>query len=79
MIPRHHYSDNDSTLYNDTLWIEAQLDQLPISMQKKVCERYSHIYLQLTTEEDTKARFRSNSWLRKTVAKHKVKQQEDYF
>jgi len=79
MRPRHCYDDEDSTIYNDLKWIEAQLDQLPISMQKKVCERYSDIYLKLTNEEDFKARFRSNTWLRLTVNKHKVKQQEDYF
>ena len=76
MLPRHHYSDKDSTLYNDSLWLESQLDQLPISIQKKVCERYSGIYSQLTNEEDTKARFRCNSWLRKTVAKYKVTNQD---
>ena len=76
MRPKHCYDDEDSTLYNDLEWVQAQLDQLPISMQKKVCNKYSDIYLQLTTEEDAKARFRSNSWLRKTVAKYKVINQD---
>lgn len=76
MIPKYHYSAEDGPTYNDTSWLESQLDQLPISMQKKVCNKYSDIYLQLTTEEDTKARFRSNSWLRKTVAKYKVINQD---
>tara|TARA_R110000823_G_C15666101_1_gene472618 strand:- start:47 stop:286 length:240 start_codon:yes stop_codon:yes gene_type:complete len=79
MLPRHHYSDEDSTAYNDSLWIEAQLDQLPISIQKKVCDKYSDIYLKLTTDEERGARFRANSWLRKTVAKYKVINQEGLF
>ena len=76
MLPKHHYSDKDSTAYNDSLWIEAQLDQLPISIQKKVCNKYSDIYLQLTTDEERGVRFRANSWLRKTVAKYKVINQD---
>tara|TARA_R110000744_G_scaffold47228_1_gene104066 strand:+ start:234 stop:473 length:240 start_codon:yes stop_codon:yes gene_type:complete len=79
MIPKHHYSAEDGPTYNDTGWIEAQLDMLPISIQKKVAEKYSDIYLKLITEGDTKARFRCNSWLRKTVAKYKVTDQEGLF
>ena len=83
MRPRHCYDDKDSQVYNDLswieLWIEAQLDQLPISIQKKVCDKYSDIYLKLTTDEERGARFRANSWLRKTVAKYKVINQEGLF
>ena len=66
MIPKHHYSFKDGAVYNDTAWIEEQIDMLPISMQKEVAKRYSDIYLKLTTEEDRKARFRANTWLRQT-------------
>jgi len=52
---------------------------LPISMQKKVAKRYSDIYLKLTTEEDRKARFRANTWLRNTVSKNKVTNKEGLF
>ena len=52
---------------------------LPISMQKKVSNKYSDIYLKLTNEKDRKARFRSNSWLRKTVDKYKVTNKEGLF
>tara|TARA_R110000803_G_C11892255_1_gene311065 strand:+ start:90 stop:329 length:240 start_codon:yes stop_codon:yes gene_type:complete len=79
MIPKHHYSAEDGPTYNDTGWIEAQLDQLPISIQKKVAEKYSDIYLKLTTDEEKGVRFRANSWLRKTVAKYKVINQEGLF
>jgi hypothetical protein len=79
MLPKHHYSFKDSSVFNDSDWISGQIDMLPISMQKKVASKYSDIYLKLTTEQDKKARFRSNSWLRKTVDKNKVKQTEGYF
>ena len=79
MIPKHHYSAEDGPTYNDTVWIEAQLDMLPISIQKKVAEKYSDIYLKLTTDEEKGARFRANSWLRKTVDKYKVTNQEGLF
>ncbi len=79
MRPRHCYDDKDSQVYNDLSWIESQLDQLPISIQKKVAEKYSDIYLKLTTVDSNKARFRCNSWLRKTVAKYKVINQEGLF
>ena len=79
MRPRHCYDDKDSQVYNDLSWIESQLDQLPISIQKKVAEKYSDIYLKLTTVDSNKARFRCNSWLRKTVAKYKVTDQEGLF
>lgn len=79
MLPKHHYSAVDSVVYNDSDWIAGQLDKLPVSMQNKVAKRYSDIYLQLTNEQDTKARFRANTWLRKVVDKHGIKQQEGYF
>ena len=79
MRPRHCYDDKDSQVYNDLSWIESQIDQLPISIQKKVAEKYSDIYLKLTTDEERGARFRANSWLRKTVAKYKVINQEGLF
>ena len=76
MLPKHHYSDEDSTLYNDSLWLEAQLDQLPINLQKKVAERYSEVYFKLTADEERGVRFRCNSWLSKTVAKYRVINQD---
>ena len=76
MIPKYHYSAEDGPTYNDTNWIEAQLDMLPINIQKKVCNKYSDIYLQLTTDEERGVRFRCNTWLRKTVAKYKVINQD---
>tara|TARA_R110000851_G_scaffold321445_1_gene486888 strand:+ start:706 stop:945 length:240 start_codon:yes stop_codon:yes gene_type:complete len=79
MRPRHCYDDKDSQVYNDLSWIESQIDQLPISIQKKVAEKYSDIYLKLTTDEERGARFRANSWLRKTVDKYKVTNQEGLF
>ena len=79
MRPRHCYDDKDSQVYNDLSWIESQIDQLPISIQKKVAEKYSDIYLKLTTDEERGVRFRANSWLRKTVAKYKVINQEGLF
>lgn len=79
MLPKHHYSALDSTVYNDSDWISSHIDMLPISMQRDVSERYSDIYLKLTNEEDKKARFRANSWLRKVVDKYKVTDREGYF
>lgn len=79
MLPRHHYSSKDSAVYNDSDWISEQIDMLPISMQMKAANKYSDIYLKLTNEQDRKARFRSNSWLRKTVDKYKVTNKEGYF
>lgn len=79
MLPKHHYNFNDSAVYNDSGWIGEQIDMLPISMQKKVANKYSDIYLKLTNEKDRKARFRSNSWLRKTVDKYKVTNKEGLF
>lgn len=79
MIPKHHYSAKDSAVFNDTEWLGGQIDQLPISMQKKISVKYSDIYLQLTTEQDKKARFRANTWLRNTVNKYKVTNKEGLF
>ena len=79
MLPKHHYSEKDSAVYNDSDWISSQIDMLPISMQKEVSERYSDIYLKLAIEEDKKSRFRANTWLRKTVDKYKVTDREGYF
>ena len=79
MLPKHHYSEKDSVVYNDSDWIAGQLDHLPVTMQKKVANRYSDIYLQLTNEQDTKARFRANTWLRKVADKYGIKRQEGYF
>lgn len=79
MLPKHHYSFDDSSIFNDSDWISEQIDMLPISMQKKVASKYSDIYLKLTNEKDRKARFRSNSWLRKTVDKHKITNKEGLF
>ena len=79
MLPKHHYSSKDSAVFNDTNWISEQIDQLPISMQKQVANKYSDIYLQLTIEEDKKVRFRANTWLRKTVNKNKVTNQQGLF
>ena len=79
MLPKHHFSFEDGAVYNDTAWIGEQIDMLPISMQKKVAKRYSDIYLKLTTEEDRKARFRANTWLRNTVNKNKVTNKEGLF
>ena len=79
MLPKHHYSAKDSATFNDSEWIGGQIDMLPISMQKQVTNKYSDIYLKLTTDEDRKARFRANSWLRKTVDKNKVTNKEGLF
>lgn len=79
MLPKYHYSSKDSAVYNDSDWIEGQIDKLPISIQKKVADRYSDIYFKLTTEKDTKARFRANSWLRNVVDKYKIETKEGYF
>ena len=79
MLPKHHYNFKDSSVFNDSGWIGEQIDMLPISMQKKVANKYSDIYLKLTNEKDRKARFRSNSWLRKTVDKYKVTNKEGLF
>lgn len=79
MLPKHHFDANDSAIFNDSNWIAEQLDQLPISFQKKVAQKYSDIYFKLTSEQDKKARFRANSWLRKTVDKNKVTSTEGYF
>jgi len=79
MLPKHHYNFEDSHSFNDSGWISEQIDKLPISMQKEVAHKYSDIYLKLTTEQDKKARFRVNSWLRKTVDKYKVTNSGDIF
>lgn len=79
MLPEHHYSEKDSAVYNDSEWIEAQIDMLPISIHKKVINRYSEIYSQLTEAEDTKSRFRANTWLRSVVSKYKIKTTEGFF
>lgn len=72
MKPKHCYDNSDSSIYNDEQWIAEKLDQLPISMQKKVCSKYSDIYLQLSNEDPFKCRYRANTWLRKIVDKNKV-------
>lgn len=79
MLPKHHFDDKCSEVYNDTDWIAAQLDRLPISMQKQVSDKYSDIYLKLTIEKDKKARSRANTWLRRTADKHEVKNKDGYF
>lgn len=79
MLPKHHYNDKESATFNDSNWIAEQLDKLPISIQKEVARKYSDIYLKLTSEEDKKARFRANSWLRKIIDKYKVTNTEGYF
>lgn len=79
MLPKHHYSEKQSTAFNDSEWIGSQIDMLPISMQKIVSERYSDIYLKLSHEDPLKCRFRANSWLRLTVDKNKVTNKEGYF
>ena len=79
MLPKHHYGLKDSSVYNDSDWISEQVDKLPISMQKNVAKKYSDIYLKLTIDEDRKARFRANTWLRKTVDKYKVINKEGLF
>ena len=79
MLPKHHYDFKDSSVFNDSNWISEQIDQLPISMQKKVSQRYSDIYLKMNNEKDSKARFRANCWLRKTVDKNKVTNKEGLF
>lgn len=56
--------------FGDLSWIKEQVDSLPVAMQKDVRERYSVIYRSLAGENNQ--RFRSNSWLRKVVKKHKV-------
>jgi len=79
MLPKHHYSEKDSQVYNDSEWIGSQIDLLPIQMQSDVAKRYSDIYLKLTSENDTKARYRANTWLRLTVDKSKVNKKDGYF
>mgnify|MGYP000377352717 CR=1 FL=1 len=79
MLPKHHYSEKDSQVYNDSEWIGSQIDLLPIQMQSDVAKRYSDIYLKLTSENDTKARYRANTWLRLTVDKNKVINKDGYF
>ena len=79
MLPKHHYSEKDSQVYNDSEWIGSQIDLLPIQMQSDVANRYSDIYLKLTSENDIKARYRANTWLRLTVDKNKVINKDGYF
>lgn len=79
MLPKHHYSEKDSQVYNDSEWISSQIDLLPIQIQSDVAKRYSDIYLKLTSENDTKARYRANTWLRLTVDKNKVINKDGYF
>lgn len=76
MIPKYHYNAEDGPTYNDTGWIEAQLDMLPINIQKKVCSRYSDIYFKMTNDGDKDVRSRANTWLRLTVDKYKVTNQD---
>lgn len=56
--------------FGDDKWLREQVDLLPVAMQKDVTERYKEIYRSLAG--DDKQRFRSNSWLRNVVKKHKV-------
>ncbi len=79
MLPKHHYDSSDSQIFNDSDWISEQIDQLPISVQKKVAQKYSDIYLQLSTDNDRKVRFRANTWLRGVVSKYKIKTTEGFF
>jgi hypothetical protein len=79
MLPRHHYDKSDNQGFNDSEWISGQIDKLPISKQKDTAQRYSDIYLKLTTEKDKKARFKANGWLRKTVDKNKAIDTGGYF
>ena len=77
MLPKYHYDHNCSIRFNDSSWISEQIGLLPIALQSQVAKKYSDVYFELTTKEDKKARFRSNTWLRKTVQKYKIEIIED--
>ena len=80
MLPKHYCDDKANNGYtSDQKWIEGQLDLLPIQMQKEVCDKYSDIYLQLSTEDPGKCQPRANTWLRKMVDKHRVTIKDGYF
>ena len=79
MLPKHHYNSEDSAVFNDSAWIDEQIDKLPISIQKEIAIKYSDIYFKLTIEEDKKTRFRANTWLRKTVDKYQVTNKKGLF
>jgi hypothetical protein len=59
--------------FGDLAFINQQIDQLPITMQKEVKARYSEIYVELCEKDQQNARFRSNTWLRRVVEKNKPK------
>ena len=80
MLPKNYYKDEENNGFtSDADWIMAQLDMLPIHMQKEVSEKYSDIYLQLSNEDPGKCQPRANTWLRKTVDKNKIKVTEGLF
>jgi len=70
MIPTHFYNGGEhGERFGDAEWLVETIDKLPIRKQKPVSQRYSEIYQELALSDPDKCRFRSNSWLRKTVEK----------
>ena len=57
--------------YGDWDFISNCLKQLPPSVVFEVKERYSEIYVHLLEHDPHDCRRRVNSWLRKTVEKHR--------
>lgn len=76
-MPKNYYGSRSDQTYGDGSWISEQVGLLPIAMQSEVAERYSFIYSKLVIDEDRKARFRANCWLRLTVDKHKIVNVDD--
>lgn len=71
MTPEHHYISEHGPNYSDTHWISEQLHILRNkTIREIVCKKYSEIYLLLLNEDPENARRRTNTWLRKTVAKN---------
>ena len=69
MLPTNFYISPHGDIYGDKAWLIEWLDKLPIRKQKPVAIRYGEIYQELVLSDPNNCRYRSNTWLRKTVQK----------
>lgn len=71
MLPEYYYISPHGENYGDKAFLIETIDQLPISRQQPISNRYSEIYSELSNSDPQNCRFRCNTWLRKQVERHK--------
>ena len=70
MTPAHFYNGGENgERFGDAEWLTEQIDRLPIAKQRPVSIRYGEIYKTLSIDDPRNCRYRSNTWMRKTVEK----------